>query len=132
MRGGWRTPAPPGTGKSRWGNCRRPRSPTRGGKTPPPIGLVHHPAQKQVTDVDEEQHGRRGQSRVPRPPRAPGRLAPDGAGYDGAAREEDAGLGRGAREAVPAQAAREEIPEAAPEDPRVSEVRPEHGRALQV
>src|SRR5579872_672220 len=69
-------------------------------------GIAGHAAESQVAEVEHEEEGRGREEGVPRPPHAPAGPAPDRARHEGEAGEDDAGLGRGPRQAVEAGVAR--------------------------
>src|SRR5712692_8907942 len=71
-----------------------------GGRARGALGLLERAAEQEIADVHHEQDRHAREARVPRPPGAPRRLAPDRARRDREAREEDAELGRGVRDAV--------------------------------
>src|SRR5260221_1494964 len=74
----------------------------------PQAGVRHGPAQQQVPDVHKEEEQREREARIPRPPRAPDRLAPDRARRQNDAAEDDADFRGCLGEAIEAWVLQEE------------------------
>ena len=69
--GGLMEGAPPLHREVRDGNVGRAQDAHHGRGARAAIGLVDHPVEQEIAEVDEEEHGGGGEPRIPRPPRAP-------------------------------------------------------------